>query len=275
MYGLPQRTKLTNAGSIYDGDHFLEIPRDEAFSSFPIERLLKLLTHEIESHYINSYNGRKLIGSFRGAKNLPKEEGLAMFMEKIFYGYTYDTIDNIVEYFFTIMAGESLAGEDFSEFMRIMGKEYACKRSYERAVTRAKRNYSLEYGGVQHKDTVYFRGLTQIVEYLKSGGEFYKLFLGKIGFHDIENISDIYESHKEKEELIFPIFISDLIYYFFTEKQKDAGFVFEGQEYYLYLRKKYWFLDLERFKIIAQIEEKWKKIERILKMIEKTIYFDI
>jgi hypothetical protein len=41
-------------------------------------------------------------------------------MEKIFYGYTYDNIDNIVEYFFTMMAGESLSGEKFQNFMRIM-----------------------------------------------------------------------------------------------------------------------------------------------------------
>jgi len=61
MYGLPQRTKITNAGSIYDGDNFLEIPRSDTFSHFTIERLLKLLAHEIESHYINSYNGKLLI----------------------------------------------------------------------------------------------------------------------------------------------------------------------------------------------------------------------
>ena len=61
MYGLPQRTKITNAGSIYDGDHFLEIPRSDSFAYFPVERLLKLLAHEVESHYINSYNGRLLL----------------------------------------------------------------------------------------------------------------------------------------------------------------------------------------------------------------------
>ena len=90
------------------GITYLEIPRNDAHEFFTIERLLKLLTHEIESHYINAFNGKVLIWNFRGARNLPKEEWLAMFMEKIFHGYSYENIDNIVEYFFTMMSWESL-----------------------------------------------------------------------------------------------------------------------------------------------------------------------
>ena len=269
FYGLPQRTKLSNAGSIYDGDNFLEIPRDEAHASFTVERLLKLLTHEIESHYINSYNGKILLWNFRGSKNLPKEEWLAMFMEKIFHGYSYENIDNIVEYFFTIIAGESLAWDNFEDFMRIMGKEYKCKRSYKNSVIRAKRNYSPKFAWVQHKDVVYFRWLTEIINFLKEWWEFRKMFLGKVWFHDVENLFSIYESYEEKENLVFPIFISDLIYYYITEKEKDSEFIFEAPEYYLYLKKKYWFVDLDSFRIIDQIHSKWKKIEKIITLLEK------
>ncbi len=269
FYGLPQKTKLSNAGSIYDGDNFLEIPRDEAHAFFTIERLLKLLTHEIESHYINSYNGKLLLWNFRGSKNLPKEEWLAMFMEKIFHGYSYENIDNIVEYFFTIMAGECLEWDKFEDFMRIMGKEYKCKRSYKSSVIRAKRNYSSTFIWVQHKDVVYFRGLTEIICFLKNGGQFKKLFLWKIGFHDVDNLFSIYESYENKQDLVFPIFISDLIYYYMIEKQNNSDFVFEAPEYYLYLRKKYWFVGLDSFDIIGQIQRKWKKIEKIIKLVEK------
>ena len=271
LYWLPQRTKITNAGSIYDGDNFLEIPRWKAFASFTIERLLKLLTHEIESHYINAYNGRLLIWSFRWAKNLPKEEGLAMFMEKIFLGFDYDNIDNIAEWFFTIMAWECLCGDDFYEFMRIIGKEYKCKKNYVNSIRRAKRNYLYEYEGVQHKDVVYFRGLSDTVKYLKWGGKFSKLFLGKIWFHDIDNIYGIYTAYENKENLVFPIFISDLIYYYFTNLEKDKKFEFHTPEYYLYLKKKYWFIDLESFNIVEHLERDWKKVEKILKILEKVI----
>lgn len=271
LYGLPQRTVLSNAGSIYDGDNFLEIPRNDAHEFFTIERLLKLLTHEIESHYINAFNGKVLIWNFRGARNLPKEEWLAMFMEKIFHGYSYENIDNIVEYFFTMMSWECLAGEDFSDFMRIMGKEYKCKRNYKVSVFRAKRNYSPENIGVQHKDVVYFRGLTQTVNYLKKWWEFRKLFLWKVWFHDLENLSDIYEASGDRDKLVFPVFISDLIYYYFTEISKDSDFEFSTPEYYLYLKKKYWFIDLESFRIISHIDDNWKQIKRIIKMFEKII----
>lgn len=271
LYGLPQRTQLTNAGSIYDGDIYLEIPRWEAFASITVERLLKLLTHEIESHYINAYNGRILLGNFRWAKNLPKEEWLAMFMERIYHGYNYDNITSIVESSFTMLAWECLPGKDFEDFMRIMGKEYKCKYSYTNAVIRSKRNYSLTYPGVQHKDVVYFRGLSDTVRYLKDWGAFFKLFLWKVWYSDVDNLYDIYQASEKKDECIFPIFISDLITYYLLEKEKDKNFIFHSWEYYLYLKKKYWFLDLWDFNIIKQINDKWKKIEQVISVLEKAL----
>ncbi len=271
MYWLPQRTKLTSAGSIYDGDNFLEIPRFNSHAQIPLGRLLQLLTHEIESHYINSYNWKILLWNFRGAKNLPKEEGLAKFMEQIFSGYTYDNIDNIVEEYFTIMAWETLEWEDFADFMNIMDKEYWLKRASKSAILRAKRNYSFTYSWVQHKDTVYFRWLMQIIKYLKWGGQFRKLFLWKVGIHDLENIYNIYHIHEAKDEIIFPIFVSDLIYYRILNKQKNKKFEFEVQQYYLYLKKKYWFLDLDCFNIIEQINKNNKKINSIINIIEKSL----
>ena len=271
MYWVSQRTKLTNAASIYDGDNFLEIPKNPEHAIFTLDRLLKLLTHEIESHYINSFNGRILLGTFRWSKNLPKEEWLAMFMEKIFQGYNYDDIHSIVEYFFTTMAWEVLPGDDFLEFMRIMWKEYKCKRNHINSVRRAKRNYSLNHRWVQHKDVVYFRWLTELLEELKKWHKFSRLFLWKVGFHDVEHLYEIYYSHPRKEEIIYPIFISDLIYYYFTQKWEDKDFVFSAPDYYLYLKKKYWFIDIESFCIIPCVQRDWKKIEKILKILEKII----
>lgn len=271
LYKLPQRTKLTNAGSIYDGDNFLEIPRDEVFASFSIQRLLKLLTHEIESHYINAYNGKILLGEFRGSKNLPKEEWLAMFMERIFHGYTHENIDSIVESYFTIMAWECLEGEKFEDFMRIMGREYSCKESFRNSVIRAKRNYSPAHVWVQHKDVVYFRGLMDVLKFLKEWKQFSKLFLGKVWFHDVENLYNIYSNHEEKNDVVFPIFISDLIYYYISHKQENKDFVFSIPEYYLYLKKKYWFVDIETFHIVNHIEKDIKKIQKILNILERIL----
>ena len=37
------------------------------------------------------------------------------------------------------------------------------------------------------------------------------------------------------------------------------------------LKKKYWFLDFDSFKIIEQIEIKWKKIDKIFKIFERIL----
>ena len=169
------------------------------------------------------------------------------------------------------MAWECLAWEQFENFMRIMWKEYKCKADYTTTSRRAKRNYSFEYVWVQHKDVVYFRGLDDTVKYLKNWWKFSKLFLWKIGFHDIDNIYDIYLSYDKKEDLVFPIFISDLVFYYFTNKDWDKNFVFSSPEYYLYLKKKYWFVDLETFEIIKHIDSEWKQIEKVLRILEKII----
>jgi hypothetical protein len=173
-----------------------------------------------------------------------------------------------------MMAGESLSGEKFQNFMRIMWHEYACKRDYNTSIIRAKRNYSINNIGVQHKDVVYFRWLTKLLDYLKSGWDFRKLFLWKVWFEDIENIDAIYCTYHHKNNLVFPIFISDLINYYFTEKLKDLNFKFCTPDYYLYLKKKYWFIDIESFKIIEHINTDWKKIEKILKIFEKFIFIE-
>ena len=271
FYWLPQRTKLTSAGSIYDGDKFLEIPRGSDYAYFTIEELLKLITHEIESHYINTHNSRLLLWNFRAAKNVFKEEWLAIFMEKIFVWCSYDQIGTISERSLRIMLWEVLNGKEFENFLRIRNILLWIRTDYSNTFIRSKRNYSFSYPGVQHKDVVYFRWLADVINYLKWWWEFRKLFLWKVWFHDLEHMSDIYNLYENKSEIIFPIFISDLIYYYLSEIQKDEIFVFNSQKYYLYLKKKYWFLDFDCFKVIEQIETKWRKIEKILNIFEKNM----
>jgi hypothetical protein len=63
-----------------------------------------------------------------------------------------------------------------------------------------------------------------------------------------------------------------LVYYYFSETQKNKGFEFSIPEYYLYLKKKYWFIDIETFKIVEHLQKDWKQVEKIIKMFEKTIF---
>ena len=88
---------------------------------------------------------------------------------------------------------------------------------------------------------------------------------------DVENLYNIYNLHENKQDIVFPIFISDLIYYVLTNKQKNKKFELEPQEYYLHLKKKYWFLDLDCFEVIQQVKDKEKSISKIILLVEKSL----
>jgi len=65
--------------------------------------------------------------------------------------------------------------------------------------------------------------------------------------------------------------MSDIILYYYRELHKDPNFIFTSTEYYLYIKKKYWFLDFESFAIIEHIEKNWKQLQKIIKMFEKYV----
>lgn len=269
FYELPQRTKFTKAGSIYDWETFLEIPLDEKHEYLPVSRVLKLISHEIESHYINSYNSKTLLWNFRWAKNLAKEEWLAKFMEKIFIWYDLENIGDLSESFFVLLAWEILSWNEFKDFLKIISKEYKLKTSYIKIFIRAKRNYSINVKWVQHKDTTYFRWLECTIKYLLDWGDFRKLFLWKVSFGDLDKLFGLYINWNKK--IILPVFFSDIIYYNLSSKSKDEHFKFEVNNFYLYLKKKYWFLDLDCFEIKKHIISKEKKIKKIISYFEDKI----
>ena len=267
IYWLPQRTKITSASSIYDGDNFLEIPRSKAFSELSFERVLKLITHEIESHYINIYNNNLLVWNFRSAWNLPKEEWIAMFMEQIFYWYDLQNYENISHVLFPIIWWEVFSWVEYEDFMKIFWWVYGLRSDYKMSLLRAKRNYSLYYRGVQHKDVSYSRWLDWVAKYLKEWWEFYKLFLWKVWFHDLDNISTLYSMSKKKNIATFPLFFSDLIYYYLDKKYQDAWYNLDLIKFNLYLKKKYWYLDLERFEVVQRLKQNERQIKSLLELI--------
>ena len=267
FYGLPQRTKVTRVWSIYDWDKYLEIPWDKEHEYLSVERILKLISHEIDSHYINSYNWKILLWNFRWADNLPKEEWLAIFMEKIFVWYDLENRDSFIEYLFVLLAWEILPWDDFKDFLRIVSRDYKLKRSYTKTFNRSKRNYSFNYRWVQHKDIVYFLWLKDVINYLKDGWDFRKLFLWKVSFKDIDKLFKLYKN--SNKHVIFPIFFSDIIYYSFSSKLKDKDFNFDVNSFYFYLKKKYWFLDFDCFEIEKHILSKEKKLRKIVSYFEK------
>lgn len=168
LYGLDIPIIHEERSSIYDSENALRIPTSPEYNSISLQRILALIQHEIECHYINLKNSRKAIGNVRGKDNLEKEEGIATVSEYLLEGYKIEQLDFVVGSLPSILAGELLQGDDFEDFtrlMRIMEGE-GRDSSPHSLFLRRKRNYPLEQRGVQHKDTSYTRGLFKTIEYI-------------------------------------------------------------------------------------------------------------
>lgn len=77
---------MEERSSIYDGEDALRIPNSEEYSVRPFSRVLGLLQHEIGTHYLIAENSRRVLGKFRGGRNLEREEGIASIAEGLVNG---------------------------------------------------------------------------------------------------------------------------------------------------------------------------------------------
>ena len=75
-----------NASSIYDGPSTLEVPDLSWYDNISLKRVLELMVHEIWAHYVNQAISEQNGFSIRWAKNIEKEEGLAIVLEHLLEG---------------------------------------------------------------------------------------------------------------------------------------------------------------------------------------------
>ena len=88
-------------------------------------------------------------------------------MERIVGGHPMDTIEMSLN-FTRNYIGELYAGQDFREFIRFYDQVFDISGvDLDQQFLRHKRNYPSDLPGVQHKDTVYTRGIHQVVQYLQ------------------------------------------------------------------------------------------------------------
>jgi hypothetical protein len=65
MYGIEKPVRVEERSSIYDGEDYLGIPDSEGYKTLKIQRILELIQHEIETHYIIEKNNAQTLGKFR------------------------------------------------------------------------------------------------------------------------------------------------------------------------------------------------------------------
>ena len=153
----------------------------------PASRVDALLQHEVGTHVLTYYNGRaqplrQLCSGLAGYEAL--QEGIAVLSEYLVGGLSRSRMRLLAA---RALAAHRLLGgasfvQTFAELHEVYGFE---KRT---AFSIALRVYR---GGGLTKDAVYLRGLSQVLDYLKGGGEMELLFVGKIALEHIPIVREL------------------------------------------------------------------------------------
>jgi uncharacterized protein (TIGR02421 family) len=136
-----------------------------------------LIQHEVGTHVLTYHNGKKqpLSQLSVGLADYDSlQEGLAVMAEYLVGGLTANRLRTLAG---RVVAGKALVdGADFREIFRLLKIEYGF--SAERAFNITSR---IMQGGGFLKDIIYLKGLVELRQYLKDGGEYEPLLAGKFG----------------------------------------------------------------------------------------------
>jgi hypothetical protein len=172
----------------------------------------------------------------------------------------------VPKYMAKILFSEIYSWDDFHKFIDIYNKMDTLRREPINEVLRQKRNYSLSLIWGQHKDISYWRWMIRALKYLKKWWDFSLLFMWKVWFEDLERLDSLYEANKEK--ILFPVFIWDIIALFLENKEKWLELKLDIEFLVNYLERKYNFKWIERFELRKNIWEKIEKIKNLLEFID-------
>lgn len=238
--------------SIYDGPNALHIPLLKEYDFLSIKRVIELVWHEIESHSVNLRNNYKLIWAFRWAKNLPKEEGLAIVVEQLLDGKKLDEI-TVPQHHSKVMIAEFITWNELIDFLTLDNKLNNTKWVDSRFL-RLKRNYPLNYVWWQHKDTSYGRWVIEVVNYLKDWKDIRDLYLWKVSIEDIPKVKRLMDiKGLSYNDLNLPLFIWELVLFLYESEDNNQNsrrkIDRNKNSFMAYLKLKYPFIDFESIDI--------------------------
>ncbi|MEO6588256.1 MAG: flavohemoglobin expression-modulating QEGLA motif protein [Pyrinomonadaceae bacterium] len=150
-------------------------------------RINALLQHEIGTHCVTYFNGRAqplklLYSGLPGYEQL--QEGLAVFAEYLVGGLNSARLRTLAA---RVIAVKGLTGgKTFTEVFHELHRDH--KFSAKTAFNITMRVFR---GGGLTKDAVYLRGLVDVLNYLKNGGDIETLFVGKMGPEHVSIIREL------------------------------------------------------------------------------------
>lgn len=156
-------------------------------TAIPERRVDALLQHEVGTHLVTYYNGKSQpLGLLRvGLANYDGlQEGLAVLSEFLVGGLSAARLRLLAAR--VVAVHELVAGARLSDTYKRLTETYGFEP--RTAYTVALR---VHRGGGVTKDAVYLRGLIEMLEYLKSGGELEPLLVGKLAVEHIPVVREL------------------------------------------------------------------------------------
>ena len=192
--------KLTN---VYPAEKMIKLNKNRKFSKAGVN---KLIVHEIGGHIFRGANGyEQELKIF--ATGLPGylsiEEGLSLYCESVTGNINPGTMQN---YAGRVIAVDSvLKGLNFKEcFDKLRDYELTEDDAWNLTV-RAYR------GGGFIKDHVYLEGYEKVKDFVDSGGDLKRLYVGKVGISDLPLVKELLDEGILKKAKYLPSFLQESV----------------------------------------------------------------
>jgi uncharacterized protein (TIGR02421 family) len=156
-------------------------------TTIPAGRVEALLAHEVGTHLVTFYNGqaqrmRLLSTGLSGYDSM--QEGLAVLSEYLVGGLTQARLRMLAA---RVVAVHMMSADaPFAETWQRLVDEFGLERRSAWTIT-----MRVYRGGGLTKDAVYLRGLVEILDYLKGGGEIEPLFIGKLALEHVPVVREL------------------------------------------------------------------------------------
>jgi uncharacterized protein (TIGR02421 family) len=159
----------------------------------------------VETHILTHLNGKsqklhQLYIGFPGYDEL--QEGLAVLSEYMVGGLTGTRMRLLAAR--VVAAHRLIDGASFAEVYKELNKDYGFERKKAFNITAR-----IFRGGGLTKDAIYLRGLADLLEYLKNGGELAPLFIGKISAEHIAIVKELQWRKILKPPMLRPAYFDD------------------------------------------------------------------
>lgn len=186
---------MVSRGRVMIGKHF-EVSK---------ERVQPLLQHEVGTHVLTYFNGslqplQLLRTGLAGYEEL--QEGLAVLSEYLVGGLTANRLRTLAAR--VTAAHDMTEGAEFKDVFHQLTEVHSFN-----AVTAFDLTTRIYQSGGYTKDIIYLRGLMRLMNYIKKGGDFDILYIGKIAEQHVPILSELKNRQILKQIPMFPRYLKE------------------------------------------------------------------